>query len=131
MMNMWSYSLFRFRFRGATQRLLNIYACFEEHSDQALHPAQIARETGLSLQEVTRRLDGTPELFVRLPKRPDGLTRYRLTTAARAKSPDEVEALVAAGARTESLSLYAMVAIVLCLAVLAVLMALPWLRFAF
>jgi hypothetical protein len=129
-MSLSTFSTFRFRFRGVTNRLLNIYACFEEHPDEALHPAQIARETGLSIQEVTRRLDTTPELFVRLPKRPDGLTRYRLTTAARAKSPEEVRAMLAAGARTESLSLYALVAIVLSIVTMAVLMALPWLRIA-
>jgi hypothetical protein len=130
-MSLFTYSIFKFRFRGLTQRLLNIYTCFEERPDKALHPAQVARETGLSIQEVTRRLDDTPELFVRLPRRPDGLTRYRLTTATRAKSADDVKAMLDAGARTESLSLYALIVIVLCIMTLAVLMALPWLRYGF
>jgi hypothetical protein len=128
---MWTLSGVRFRFRGMTNRLYNIYLCFEDRPDEALHPAQISRETGLSIQEVTKRLERTPELFVRLPKRPDGLTRYRLTTAARAKSSDEVRALLLAGARTETLSLYAVVAIVLCVVTIGVLMALPWLRYTF
>ncbi len=125
------YSIFKFRFRGLTQRLLNIYASFEERPDQAVHPGQIARDTGLSIQEVTRRLDNTPELFVRLPRRPDGLTRYRLTTTARAKSPEEVRDLLASGARNESLRLYAFVAILLSVMVLLVLMAVPWLQWVF
>jgi hypothetical protein len=124
-------SIFRFRFRGRTERLLTIYDCFQEHPDEALHPAQIARDTGISIQEVTNRLDATPELFVRLPKRPDGLTRYRLTTTARARSPEEVKATLESGARSESLSLFAVIAILLCAVTLAVLLALPWLRHAF
>jgi hypothetical protein len=117
-----------FRFRGRTNRLLRIYDCFNEHPDQALHPGQIARETGLNIRDVNDRLEATPELFVKLPRRPDGLTRYRLTTVTRTKSPEDVEKLIAQGARRESWTLYAGLAILICALVVAGLVSIPYLQ---
>ena len=112
-----------FRFRGKLRRLALIYKCFRDNPGIGLHPAQIARKTGLSLAEVNERLSTTPELFVKLPKRPDGLTRYRLTSAKAAQPPEEVEKFLIAQARKEALLLYAvgtMVALILAIVVILV-----------
>ncbi|MDE0061954.1 MAG: hypothetical protein OXP09_22410 [Gammaproteobacteria bacterium] len=73
---------------------------------------------------VTRMLQHTPELFVRLPKR-DGLTRYRLTSAMAARQPEEVEKFLAAQARRESLILYAVGIMVLCAFLIIVILIGP------
>ncbi len=97
---------FNFRFRGKVRRILDIYICFLEEERTGLHPTQIARKTGISFAEVARRLDATPELFVRLPKR-DGITRYRMTTTATTRTYEETETLLTKYAKRESYLLYA------------------------
>jgi len=114
-----------FRFRGKTGRLNDIYQCFIDHPGVGLHPTQISRHTGIGFAEVNKRLEATPELFVKLPKRPDGITRYRLTTTIATRSPEEVEALIAAGARKESLMLYAGGAMLICLLLIIVILVGP------
>ncbi len=112
----------KFRFRGKLRRLALIYKCFLDNPGIGLHPAQIARKTGMSLAEVNERLSTTPELFVKLPKR-DGLTRYRLTSAKASLTPEEVEKFLIAQARRETLLLYAvgtMVALILTIVVILV-----------
>jgi hypothetical protein len=112
---------FKFRFRGKLRTLLQIYQCFKEHPATGLHPTQICRHTGIGFATVNRRLDDTPELFVKLPKR-DGITRYRLTSVTTARAPEEVEALLNRLARRESLLLYAYGLMLLCtLAIVALL----------
>ena len=108
----------RFRFRGKLRRLARIYQCFLDHPSVGLHPTQIARHTGIGFQEVSARLDATPELFVKLPGRGDGITRYRLTSSTAARSPDEVERFLNGQARKETLVLYAFGTMVLCLALI-------------
>lgn len=98
---------FTFRFRGKQGRLLDLCACFIDNDHGALHPTQLARKTGMTMIEVSRRLEQTPELFVKLPRRPDGITRYRLTSAMAARGENEIEAFIHAGARKESWLLYA------------------------
>ena len=83
-----------FRFRGKASLLLDIYYCFIDQGSPALHPTQIAKHTGISFAEVARRLDATPELFVKLPTRAGDVTRYRITSSTAARSAEEVEALV-------------------------------------
>lgn len=114
-----------FRFRGRTGRLMDIYHCFREHPGVGLHPTQISRHTGIGFAEVNKCLESTPELFVKLPKRPDGVTRYRLTTSIAARSPEEVEDLVNAGARKESLLLYAAGSALVCLMVIVAILVAP------
>ena len=115
---------FRFRFRGRVRRLLQLYACFVENPDKGLHPTQIARHTGIGFTDVARYLDATPELFVRLPGRGDGVTRYRLVSAMAAQDPDMVEQYVMRQARRESWLLYAIGAMVLLtLLIIAILIA--------
>lgn len=96
-----------FRFRGKLRRLALIYQCFIDHPKVGLHPTQIARHTGISFTEVHDRLQATPELFVKLPTRPDGITRYRLNSSTTAKSREDVEKFLVGAARKESLILYA------------------------
>ena len=115
---------FNFRFRGKVRRILDIYFCFLEEDGKALHPTQIARRTGISFAEVARRLDATPELFVRLPKR-DGITRYRITTTASTRTPEETEALLIKYASRESYLLYAFGFMVLIMLVIVVLTIAP------
>ncbi len=115
---------FNFRFRGKTRRILDIYYCFLEEDNTALHPTQIAKRTGISFAEVARRLDATPELFVKLPKR-DGITRYRITTSASARTVEENEALLHKYAQRENYLLYAFGTMVLAMLVIVVLTIAP------
>ena len=115
---------FNFRFRGKVRRILDIYYCFLEEGNVALHPTQIAKRTGISFAEVARRLDATPELFVKLPKR-DGITRYRITTTALTRTPEETEALLAKYAKRETWLLYAFGTMVLAMLVIVVLTIAP------
>mgnify|MGYP001292222190 FL=1 len=78
-----------------------------------MHPTQISKATGISINEVTERLDKTPELFIRLPKRPDGITRYRLTTTTTAKNQDEIGNFLKKQSQKESALLYAFGAMIL------------------
>ena len=110
-----------FRFRGKASLLLDIYYCFIEQGCAALHPTQIAKHTGISFAEVARRLDATPELFVKLPTRAGDVTRYRITSSTVALTAEEVEALVQQNAQRESLLFYAVAAMVF-LALLVVVM---------
>jgi hypothetical protein len=114
-----------FRFRGKLNRIREIHQCFLDHPDKGLHPTQIARYTGLSFAEVNKRLEATPELFVKLPGRQDGITRYRLTTSTAARGPDEVDKFLATQARKETLLLYAVGVMVLCLALIVVILIGP------
>ena len=63
--------------------------------------------------DVVALMDATPELFIKLSKR-DGLTRYRLSSAATALTPADVRALVMRSARYETWLLYAVILMVLC-----------------
>lgn len=97
---------FQFRFRGKIKMILDMYYCFLEAGSVALHPTQIAKKTGISLAEVARRLDATPELFVKIPTRQGDVTRYRITSSAATRDPEELEALLYQYAQRESLLLY-------------------------
>ena len=115
---------FQFRFRGKVRRILDIYYCFIDEGGVALHPTQIARRTGISFAEVARRLDATPELFVKLPKR-DGITRYRISTTASTRTPEETEALLMKYAKRETWLLYAFGTMVFAMLVIVVLTIAP------
>ena len=115
---------FNFRFRGKVKRIFEIYMCFLDAGNVALHPTQIAKRTGIGFAEVARRLDATPELFVKLPKR-DGITRYRITTSASTRTVDETEALLAKYAQRESWLVYAFGTMVFAMLVIIVLTIAP------
>ncbi|MEM7079608.1 MAG: hypothetical protein AAF513_13370 [Pseudomonadota bacterium] len=115
---------FNFRFRGKVGLILDIYYCFLDAGNIALHPTQIARRTGIGFNEVARRLDATPELFVKLPKR-DGITRYRVTSSASARSPEDNEELIMKYANRESMLLYAFGLMILITLVILVMTIIP------
>ena len=87
---------------------MNLYECFINNSGQALHPAQLARASGMSMIDVVRRLEATHEIFIKLPKK-DGITRYRLTASISALSLEQVEALIINKEKKESLFFYALI----------------------
>lgn len=113
-----------FRFRGKLRRLRSIHRCFRDHPETGLHPTQIARYTGISFSEVNTRLEATPELFVKLPRR-DGITRYRLTSATAVRTADEVERFLLAQSRKESLVMYAFGAMLVCVLLIVVILVAP------
>lgn len=114
-----------FRFRGKLRRLAQIYQCFLDHPGVGLHPTQIARHTGIGFAEVSTRLEATPELFVKLPRRPDGITRYRLTTSTAARTPEDVEQFLRKSARRESMILYAFATMIICTLLIVVVLVAP------
>ena len=114
-----------FRFRGKLRRLAQIYQCFVDHPGKAMHPIEIARHTGVGFAEVNARLETTPEMFVKLPRRPDGITRYRLTSSMAARTPEEVEKYLVGAARRESLVLYAFGAMIICLMLIVLAIVAP------
>ena len=114
-----------FRFRGKTQRLLAIVGCFLNEPNKGLSPTHIGRESGISMYDTVRILDQTPELFVKLPGRGDGITRYRLASSVAARGEEGIEALIHSNARRESWLYYALLTMALLLAAVAVMAVLP------
>lgn len=114
-----------FRFRGKLRRLKDIYECFLDHPNTGLHPTQISRHTGISFSEVNARLQSTPELFVKLPGRRDGVTRYRLTSATSARTREDVDKFLKGQARRESLLLYAFATMLVCLLLIVMILVAP------
>jgi hypothetical protein len=114
----------RFRFKGRAKALLLICAEFHAHPSTGLHAVQIARATGLSLAYVNELLWQTPELFVHLPKR-DGITRFRLATRFGGQPSEVIDAFVRRAARSESLTLYAIVLIIVAVVAMGAAMSVP------
>jgi len=114
----------KFRFKGRTKALLQICAEFRAHPATGLHAVQIAHATGLSLPYVNELLSQTPELFVRLPKR-DGITRFRLATRFGGQPTEVIDAFVRSAARSESLTLYALLGIIVAVVAMAAAMSIP------
>lgn len=113
---------FSFRIRGRITRLMSLYRLFADTPSTGLHPAQIARAARMSILDVDERLRRTPELFVKIPKRKDGITRYRLTSAVAGLSEEEVKALLTRLARRETIVLYtATTALLLLFAIMLIL----------
>ena len=106
---------FSFRIRGRITRLMHLYRLFVEKPDTGLHPAQLARAARMSILDVDERLRRTPELFVKIPKRKDGITRYRLTSAVAGLSEEEVKAMLTSLARRETILLNTGMAMILLL----------------
>ena len=117
---------FSFHFRGKTRSLLAISRSFQAHPGKGLHPTEISRYTGYNFVDVNRRLQETPELFVKLPRREKGgVTRYRLATTLSSKTPEELEEFIQEGAKKETLTLYAVVAIVVSIVTMALVKSFP------
>ena len=114
-----------FRFRGKTERLRAIVGCFLAEPNKGLSPTRIGRDAGISMYDTVRILDQTPELFVKLPGRGDGITRYRLASSVAARGEEGIDALIRSNARRESWLYYALLTIALLLAAVAVMAVLP------
>ena len=97
-----------FRFRGRTAMILAIVERFVAEPNKGLAPTHIAREAGLPIYDVVKTLRRTPELFVKLPGRGDGITRYRLASSVAARGEEEIVALVQRNARRETWLFYAL-----------------------
>ena len=117
--------IYSFRFRGKNQRILALYQSFLDHPGQGLHPKELSRMTGIPMLDVVARMDKIPELFVKLPGQRDGLTRYRLTTTATARTVAEIEHLIDQQVRRESWLYYAFIAMVLLVFLIAVMAIAP------
>ena len=117
--------IFSFRFRGKNQQILALYQNFLDHPGQGLHPKELSRMTGIPMLDVVSRMDKTPELFVKLPGRRDGLTRYRLTTTATARAVTEIEQLIEQQVRRESWLYYAFMAMIFLVFLVAVMAIAP------
>lgn len=114
-----------FRFRGRTVRLLALADGLLAEADRGHSPAYLARQTGLPIYDALRLLDQTPELFVKLPGRGDGITRYRLASSVAARGRDGIAALVRRHARRETWLYYGLLAIALLLLLVAALAIAP------
>ena len=112
------------RFRGQQGRLTAICEVMRAE-DVATHPTQIARLTGLSTTDANRIMAATPELFIPLPRRRDGLTRYRLARHLVALDEAGVRAEIAGYARQETLTLLTVLGITGSLAAAALVATLP------
>ena len=114
-----------FRFRGKTQRILAIVDCFQKTPKKGLSPAYVGRESGVAMYDTVQILDQTPELFVKLPGRGDGITRYRLASSVAARGEAGIQDLVERNARRESWIYYGLLTAALLLALVAVLAVVP------
>ena len=118
------FAAWTFRFRGKTKRLLALVDCFLQKPNEGLSPTYLSRRTGVAIYDVARMLDRTPELFVKLPGRGDGITRYRLASSVAARGEEGIVALIERNARRESWIHSALLAIaVLLLAVMVLTIA--------
>ena len=115
----------KFRFRGKTGRLLSIVDCFRKEPDKGLAVVQVARASGLPIHDAAKLLESTPELFIKLPGRGDGITRYRLGSSVAARSDKAIENLVQRHARRESWLFYALLLMALLMLVVVAMIIMP------
>lgn len=114
-----------FRFRGKTGRLFQLVDCFLNEPDKGLSPAHLGRETGIALYDAAQMLEQTPELFVKLPRRGDGITRYRLASSVAARGEAGIADLVRSHARRENWLFYLLVAAATLLTLVVLLALVP------
>lgn len=111
------------RYLGRQSRIIALYEAFLER-DGTAHPIELSKATGLDMFEVQRRLQGCPELFVKLPRR-DDLVRWRLTSATAAMPPEAVFELIQSRARSEQLQVAAGLTILASILVLVLVTVIP------
>jgi len=75
---------------------------FRERPGVGLTASEIADSGDLEYRDVHQRLLDTPELFVRLPKRPDTNVRYRLVSSLAGRSAEQVDRFIEAETRAET-----------------------------
>ena len=98
---------------------------FLKEPNKGLAPTHIAREAGLPVYDVVKTLRRTPELFVKLPGRGDGITRYRLASSVAARGEEQIEALVQRNARRETWLFYALAVIAALLLTVVLMVFVP------
>lgn len=104
--------------------LLAMYECFVENEKRPLHPSEVSRHSGVYMLDAARRMQETPEMFLKLPGRGDGLTRYALTPSMASRSTEEVHEFVRKQALRESVLYYTY--LLLIASVLLILAILAW-----
>lgn len=112
------------KYLGRQDRVIRLYEALAAQ-DGPMHPIQLSRETGLDMFEVQRTLGDCPELFVKLPRNPEGLVRWRLTSATGAMTPEAVLGLIRGRARSEQLQVTAVSVIVASILVLVLATVIP------
>ena len=115
----------KFRFRGKTGGLLGIVDCFRKEPNKGLAVVQVARASGMPIHDAAKLLEATPELFVKLPGRGDGITRYRLASSVAARSNKQIGDLVQRHARRESGIFYALMLMALLTLVVLAMIVVP------
>ncbi|MCY4059976.1 MAG: hypothetical protein OXG44_18485 [Gammaproteobacteria bacterium] len=115
----------KFRFRGKTGRLLSIVDCFRKEPNKGLAVVQVARASALPIHDAAKLLESTPELFIKLPGRGDGITRYRLASSVAARSDKAIGDLVQRHARRESGIFYALMLMGLLVLVVIAMIIVP------
>jgi len=115
----------KFRFRGKTDRILGVVNSFLSEPNKGLAAVEIARAAGLPIHDTAKLLESIPELFIKLPRRGDGVTRYRLASSVAARGRPEIDSLVEKHARRESWIFYALMSIGILLLVLVALAIIP------
>lgn len=115
----------QFRFRGKYRRILALYQCFLDLEKRALHPAEISRYAGVTLHDASIGLEQTPELFLKLSSREDGLTRYALTPSIRSRKREEVEKFVMREVKRETRVLYAIVIMMVTIFLAGLMITIP------
>ena len=117
---------FSFRFRRRVATILAIYNCLKSSDKRILHPSEISRATGFHMMTVVRILTQTPELFFRVPPKPNnGLTGYALTTATYARKENDVINFVKRRARLENFLYWTVLSAILVAFVYAILTMIP------
>jgi hypothetical protein len=112
------------RYLGKQGRVRALYEALSGER-KALHPVQLSRETGMDMFEVQRRLEGCPELFVKLPRNTEGLVRWRLTSTAATLEPEAVERIIDDRARSEQLTVTAYVVVLVSILLVVLLTVVP------
>ena len=64
----------------------------------------------MPIHDAAKLLESTPELFIKLPGRGDGITRYRLASSVAARSDKQIADLLHRQVRRESGIFYALAA---------------------
>ena len=118
------YPSMRLRFRGHAASLNTLVQTFRDHPQQALGASQLAEYTGLPFTDVFERLRVTPELFSRLPRRPNRNTSYRLTRVVERMDAAATHAFINKKIRQDTQS--ATIALLIGAAVAVVVAYLSW-----
>lgn len=93
---------------------------------RALHPTEVGRVAGMHFMTAERLLRSCDELFMKLPRSADGVTRYHLRPTVRALDDDGRRALLARLVLGETILLYTSLFAGLSVLVLGVIAVVIW-----